>query len=207
MKNVFTYNESRCGIAVSIEGHMIATTHAEDKNKPLSAELRENHAGQFATTVKAFAHKWKCKSTTVVGDMNSVNLNSYSPTQRELMLQALNNSPDHATNKLSAVPSEAADIYRTAFGNEVNFAQQGESNFQKCVTLAYSDRFTRPLPFLTDATGFDHQPLLIVADPLYNQSEVQALHSQRLQNIENNFKFNAEQDAPESQPPPRVTHE
>ncbi len=93
---------------------------------------------------------------TLVGDLNAINSSSYS--ESELML----------LNKLSIngpLPTDAVGKFNKFFEPQVtliNKGQQYESAFQKCVSHGYSNTYTHSLLIFTDATTFDHQPLLLL---------------------------------------------
>jgi hypothetical protein len=151
--------ESRCmiHIVMTIEGieHNILCTHLEDKQSDIRVKqtseieeyIRSNGLGSSSDKIK-----------TLVGDLNAINTGSYNATEIMLLnkLNRLNGGGD--------IPSDAVETLNSVLGEDllINKGQQYESLFQKCVSHAYSNFYTKSLMIFTDATEFDHQPLLLV---------------------------------------------
>jgi hypothetical protein len=148
--------ESRCMVHITMdeygEQHHIICTHLEDSE----TLVRENQVDEI---IKYISDKHLQGKITLVGDLNAINSSAY--TKSELML----------LNKLSitgTLPTDAVKKFNTFFEDFypevtlINRKQKYESAFQKCVSHGYSNTYTDSLLIFTDATTFDHQPLLLL---------------------------------------------
>lgn len=153
--------ESRCmiHIVMDTEGtegteHNILCTHLEDK----VSDVRSNQAREIESYILSNDLKSINKKITLVGDLNAIYEGSYNEKEVRLLnaLNRLNGSGD--------APTDAVNILNDVFGSEllINKGQQYESLYQKCVSHAYSNMYTKSLMIFTDATVFDHQPLLLL---------------------------------------------
>jgi len=143
--------ESRCMIHITMDEHHILCTHLDDSD----SDVRIKQTEQIIEYIK----KLPKGKITLVGDLNAINSSSYS--ESELML----------LNKLSIngpLPTDAVDKFNKFFKafepqvTLINKGQKYESAFQKCVSHGYSNTYTHSLLIFTDATAFDHQPLLLL---------------------------------------------
>jgi hypothetical protein len=143
--------ESRCMIHITMDEHHILCTHLDDSD----SDVRIKQTEQIIEYMK----KLPKGKITLVGDLNAINSSSY--TESELML----------LNKLSIngpLPTNAVDKFNEFFKafepqvTLINKGQKYESAFQKCVSHGYSNTYTHSLLIFTDATAFDHQPLLLL---------------------------------------------
>jgi hypothetical protein len=140
--------ESRCMLHITMDEHHILCTHLDDSD----SDVRIKQTEQIIEYMK----KLPKGKITLVGDLNAINSSSYS--ESELML----------LNKLSIngpLPTDAVDKFNKFFEPQVTLINKGqkyESAFQKCVSHGYSNTYTHSLLIFTDATTFDHQPLLLL---------------------------------------------
>ena len=140
--------ESRCMLHITMDEHHILCTHLDDSD----SDVRIKQTEQIIEYMK----KLPKGKITLVGDLNAINSSSYS--ESELML----------LNKLSIngpLPTDAVDKFNKFFEPKVTLINKGqkyESAFQKCVSHGYSNTYTHSLLIFTDATAFDHQPLLLL---------------------------------------------
>jgi hypothetical protein len=131
-----------------MDEHHILCTHLDDSD----SDVRIKQTEQIIEYMK----KLPKEKITLVGDLNAINSSSY--TEQELML----------LNKLSIngpLPTDAVDKFNEFFEPQVTLINKGqkyESAFQKCVSHGYSNTYTHSLLIFTDATTFDHQPLLLL---------------------------------------------
>lgn len=150
--------ESRCMVHITIdeygEDHHILCTHLDDSD----SVVRINQTNEIIEYIQKLQGK-----ITLVGDLNAMNKSSY--TNSELMLLK-KLSP---TNTLPT-DDDAVDIFNKFFNVSnhnpkvtlINKGQKYESLYQKCVSHGYSNNYTNSLLIFTDATSFDHQPLLLL---------------------------------------------
>jgi hypothetical protein len=140
--------ESRCMVHITMDEHHILCTHLDDSD----SDVREKQVEKIIE----YMEKLPKEKITLVGDLNAINSSSY--TEPELML----------LNKLSIngpIPTDAVDKFNKFFEPKVTLINKGqkyESAFQKCVSHGYSNTYTHSLLIFTDATSFDHQPLLLL---------------------------------------------
>lgn len=145
--------ESRCMVHITMDEHHILCTHLDDSD----SDVREKQVEQIIE----YMEKLPKEKITLVGDLNAINSSSY--TEQELML----------LNKLSIngpLPTDAVREFNKFFEKKdispkvtlINKGQKYESAFQKCVSHGYSNTYTHSLLIFTDATSFDHQPLLLL---------------------------------------------
>jgi hypothetical protein len=174
--------ESRCMVHITMdeygEEHHIICTHLDDSD----AVVRTKQTEQIIDYMKELP-KGKI---TLVGDLNAINSSSY--TEQELLLLnklSINGPvPTDAVDKFnkffepqvtlnkgqklsitSSLPTDAVDNFNKFFEPQVTLINKGqkyESAFQKCVSHGYSNTYTHSLLIFTDATTFDHQPLLLL---------------------------------------------
>lgn len=146
------YDESRCAIGAQIDdGTFLFTTHLENADK----RARCAQAAAAAAFIKRFAGGAPRK--TLVGDINSLHLASYSESQLKTLADAW--WPPLGDAEL---PHEACDALSAAFQRPpVNAGQQYESMFQKCVSHGWSTEYDCAFMYFTDVTDFDHQPLVL----------------------------------------------
>jgi hypothetical protein len=149
--------ETRCMIHITInEGvkHHILCTHLEDSNKDVRAK-------QVTEIIRYIGDENLQGKITLVGDLNALNEESYTQSER-VLLKKLNND---------YLPTTEIPIFNKffkAFDTKdtkvtlINKDQKYESVFQKCVSHGYSNTYTHSLLIFTDATTFDHQPLLLL---------------------------------------------
>jgi len=160
--------ESRCMIHIVMtkegkEGieHNILCTHLEDKE----VDIRVIQTGEIEKYIRSNNLESSDKIKTLVGDLNAIYRGSYNATEIRLLnkLNRLNRGGD--------IPSDAVDTLNTLLGEAllINKGQQYESVFQKCVSHAYSNFYKKSLMIFTDATEFDHQPLLLVKPNLVKE--------------------------------------
>jgi hypothetical protein len=150
--------ESRCMIHIVMtkEGieHNILCTHLEDTQ----SDVRITQTSEIEKYIRSNSLESSDKIKTLVGDLNAIYKGSYNATELQLLnkLNGLNGGGD--------IPSDAVDTLNTLLGEAllINKGQQYESLFQKCVSHAYSNFYKKSLMIFTDATEFDHQPLLLV---------------------------------------------
>jgi hypothetical protein len=148
--------ESRCMVHITMdeygEQHHIICTHLEDSDKL----VRKNQVDEI---IDYISNKNLQGKITLVGDLNAINSSAY--TKSELML----------LTKLSitgTLPTDAVKKFNKFFEDFdpevtlINRKQKYESVFQKCVSHGYSNTYTDSLLIFTDATTFDHQPLLLL---------------------------------------------
>jgi hypothetical protein len=167
--------ESRCMIHIVMtkegkEGieHNILCTHLEDTQ----SDIRINQTSEIQEYIRLNGlDSSSDKIKTLVGDLNAIYKGSYNATELQLLnkLNGLNGGGD--------IPSDAVDTLNTLLGEAllINKGQQYESLFQKCVSHAYSNFYKKSLMIFTDATEFDHQPLLLVK-PLSVKERVQMIN-------------------------------
>lgn len=144
--------ETRCMIHAEFVNDNILCTHLEDKD----SEKRKKQTNQIINYIKSSVYS-NNKNITLVGDLNAINKSSYEPNEL-LLLNKLSLSP---------VPTDAVDSLNEFFKERVpliNTGQKYESLYQKCVSHAYSNMYKKSLLIFTDATNYDHQPLLLVKD-------------------------------------------
>jgi len=150
-----TYNESRNAIGAKLnDGTCLFTTHLENSDKA----ARCAQAQELATFVQDFAGEGAQK--TLVGDINSLHLPSYTKEQQQTLKKAW----WPPLRKDEELPHEATDILsKEAFkaAPPVNAGQTYESLYQKCVTHGWSTRFAHSAMYFTDVSAFDHQPLIL----------------------------------------------
>jgi hypothetical protein len=144
-KESFDEPESRSAVAIKMNNEFICSTHLENNND----KCRIKQAKELIKFIKKF------RNVTLVGDLNSVNLKSY--TKEELKILELLNV------KSKKVPNEVINIINKSniFGKPINSGQKYESLYQKCVTHVYSKMYKHSVMIFTDATDFDHQPIFI----------------------------------------------
>lgn len=150
-------NETRCMIHITIdeygEKHNILCTHLDDSN----SEVRKTQAIEIIKYIKTLS-KGKI---TLVGDLNAVNVSSYTEPEK-MLLEKL--SPN------DMLPIDVVGNFNTFFKGKdimpqvklINKGQKYESLYQKCVSHGYSNNYTHSLLIFTDATTFDHQPILLL---------------------------------------------
>ena len=152
----FKTEESRCMVHITMdeygEHHHIICTHLEDSD----TSVREDQVDEI---INYISNKNLQGKITLVGDLNAINSSAY--TKSELML----------LTKLSitrTLPTDAVKKFNKFFEDFdpevtlINRKQKYESLFQKCVSHGYSNTYTDSLLIFTDATTFDHQPLLLL---------------------------------------------
>jgi hypothetical protein len=149
--------ESRCMVHITMneygEKHDIICTHLEDSDK----DVRGKQVNEIIEYIK---NKQLLEKITLVGDLNALNIESYTASE-QMLLKKLNND---------YLPTEEIVTFNKFFNNEsiskgvtiINKGQKYESAFQKCVSHGYSNTYTDSLLIFTDATTFDHQPLLLL---------------------------------------------
>lgn len=149
--------ESRCMVHITIdeydEQHHILCTHLDDNN----STVRTEQTKEIIVYIKQLPEG----KITLVGDLNAINESSY--TKEEWML--LTN-----LNRGVRLPTDAVEQFNTFFKEKdvspkvklINEGQKYESAFQKCVSHGYSNIYTHSLLIFTDATSFDHQPILLL---------------------------------------------
>jgi hypothetical protein len=162
--------ESRCMIHIVMtkEGkeHNILCTHLEDKE----VDIRVTQTSEIENYIRSNSLNSSDTIKTLVGDLNAIYRGSYNETEIMLLnkLNRLNGGGD--------IPCDAVDTLNTLLGEAllINQGQKYESLFQKCVSHAYSNFYTKSLMIFTDATEFDHQPLLLVI-PISVKQRVQMI--------------------------------
>jgi len=139
-------SESRCAVMIQThDQHSIFSTHLDNDN----SEIRQAQTDELLKYLQEIPGP-----KTLVGDMNSINKFSY--TSNELAILTAFNFPP------GKLPFETVNTISRYWGkNPVNTSQKYESKFQKCVTHVWSDVFKEYICLFTDATQFDHQPILI----------------------------------------------
>jgi hypothetical protein len=150
--------ESRCMIHIVMtkEGkeHNILCTHLEDKQ----SDIRVKQTSEIEQYIHSNSLDSSDTIKTLVGDLNAIYKGSYNATELQLLnkLNRLNVEED--------APIDAVETLNTLLGTDllINKGQKYESLFQKCVSHAYSNFYKKSLMIFTDATEFDHQPLLLV---------------------------------------------
>jgi len=148
-----SYDESRSAIVADVGGHRICVAHLDDKREDLRTEQWQSIAQQaFGGDVKTVG------DFTLVGDINALNRKSYSDEQWRILKEAhfppLQEGQD--------LPTEACAGLSAFFQVQPsNHGQQFESMFQKCVSHGWSSRLGSAGMLVTDATDFDHQPLVL----------------------------------------------
>ena len=140
------YKEGRCAISAKSNGVWVTSTHLENADE-------EVRVGQATDLMAKLAEQ--PPGGTLVGDMNTVNPQSYTPDEQRMMLDAW-------YPKRSYLPTKA---YDTLSGGKaaLNTGQKFESLYQKCVTHAWSTEYTDWVMPFTDVTDFDHQPLVLLS--------------------------------------------
>lgn len=156
--------ESRCLIHITISGHDILCTHLEDKDDKVRAEQTKEIFCYINTNILLKTDDLpntddlpKTKKITLVGDLNAINRQSYNT--REIQLLTKLNEGE------KPLPFKTIDLLNElniGLGIPLNTNQKYESLYQKCVSHAYSNMYTTSLMIFTDATEFDHQPLLLI---------------------------------------------
>ena len=148
--------ESRCMVHITIdeygEQHHILCTHLDDNN----STVRTNQTKEIIGYIEKLQGK-----ITLVGDLNAMNESSYTKEEWMLLTKLSITGP---------LPTDAVEQFNTFFiGTElspkvklINEGQKYESAFQKCVSHGYSNIYTHSLLIFTDATSFDHQPILLL---------------------------------------------
>jgi len=163
--------ESRCMIHIVMtkEGieHNILCTHLEDTQ----SDIRIKQTSEIEDYIHSNGlDSSSDKIKTLVGDLNAIYKGSYNATEIMLLnkLNGLNGGGD--------IPIDAVETLNKLFGEAllINKGQQYESLFQKCVSHAYSNFYKKSLMIFTDATEFDHQPLLLVK-PISVKERVQMI--------------------------------
>ena len=148
--------ESRCMVRITIdeygEEHHILCTHLDDND----SEVRTNQTKEIIGYIEKLQGK-----ITLVGDLNAMNRSSYTDSEWMLLTKLSITGP---------LPTDAVVEFNKFFDEKdvsprvtlINKGQKYESVFQKCVSHGYSNIYTHSLLIFTDATTFDHQPILLL---------------------------------------------
>ena len=148
--------ESRCMVRITIneygENHHILCTHLDDSD----SEVRTNQTKEIIGYIEKLQGK-----ITLVGDLNAMNRSSYTDSEWMLLTKLSITGP---------LPTDAVVEFNKFFDGKdvspkvklINEGQKYESVFQKCVSHGYSNIYTHSLLIFTDATTFDHQPILLL---------------------------------------------
>ena len=190
LKYSFTYDEAR----VAIIANGVVTTHLEDKDD----EARLAQAQALAKHLKTM--KKSGKTITLVGDMNSINEKSYSKNQRRILKETW-------FGRQGDYPHQEYDALRAILGDAVNTGQQFESKYGKCVSHAFSSgpkAFNRWVMPFTDVSGFDHQPLVLIRTPSWQNRRTFAWQK-RLAKIDQEFEVGENANAIVGQTPAAST--
>jgi hypothetical protein len=154
-------SESRCMVHITIdeygEDHHILCTHLDDSDE----NIRVNQVDEIIKYIRDENLQGKI---TLVGDLNALNEESYTVSER-LLLRQLNNN--YLPTREIPIFNEFFKAFDTKDTKDtkvtlINRKQKYESAFQKCVSHGYSNTYTDSLLIFTDATTFDHQPLLLL---------------------------------------------
>lgn len=150
-KITFNVPESRSMVGIKIDNEYIFSTHLD--NVPNSDSRKKQ-----TLEIIDFLNKLKFKKAeiTLVGDLNAINKYSYNKEELSI-LKLLNQNQEN-------LPFDAVELLNNSklFGNHpINTGQKYESMFQKCVSHAYSNKYSNCIMLFTDSTDFDHQPMLI----------------------------------------------
>jgi len=92
------------------------------------------------------------RQLTLVGDLNAINPETYDERERAIL---------DRHNRGNPCPTDAIEELNMALGMSPLNRNKFECRFNKTVTHGYSTWYNRYLDMLTDATDFDHQPLLL----------------------------------------------
>lgn len=152
--------ETRCMIHVEFNKDNILCTHFEDTEQ----SKRKAQTDQVINYINNSVYS-TLKRITLVGDLNAINSMSYEQNEINLLNKLTKNKNDVPTDAVNSLTS----FFNTS-SNQVkliNNGQKYESLYQKCVSHAYSNMYKKSLMIFTDATDFDHQPLLLLK---YDQS-------------------------------------
>ena len=177
-KQVWDAQESRCYVGARYGNHITVSAHLDDMpagevRTDQAIELGEEcikwlleedggnagegrEAAEEVERVAAAAAQGKvasCRHVTLVGDLNAINPGTYDEGERVIL---------DCHNRGVPCPTDAVEALNEALGAlPLNTGQKFECRFNKCVTHAYSMRYTHYIDLLTDATDFDHQPLAL----------------------------------------------
>ena len=150
-KTAFDVPESRNMIVVKIGKEYICTTHLDNNN----TNSRINQTKEIIKYIKNLNLK-NNEKITLTGDLNSINIDSYSLEELKI-LKALNiNKQDLEFDSVDMINKSNLLGKRP-----INTGQKYESLFQKCVSHVYSTKYKNNIMLLTDATDLDHQPVVI----------------------------------------------
>ena len=148
-KESFMAPESRSMVGIKLGGEYIFSTHLDNVPKLGAREIQTREIIDFLTKRLPNGDN----KITLVGDLNAVNKDSYSEEELSILTSL---SPD------KVLPYDAIKMLNNYFGrNPLNTGQKYESLFQKCVSHVYSNNYNSSVMLFTDATDFDHKPLLI----------------------------------------------
>lgn len=150
-KTAFDVPESRNMVVVKIGKEYICTTHLDNNN----TNSRINQTKEILKYIKKLKLK-NNEKITLTGDLNSINIDSYSLEELKI-LKALNiNKQDLEFDSVDMINKSNLLGKRP-----INTGQKYESLFQKCVSHVYSTKYKNNVMLLTDATDLDHQPVFI----------------------------------------------
>jgi hypothetical protein len=147
--------ETRCMIHVEFKKDNILCTHFEDTDQ----SKRIAQTAQVINYINNSVYSTR-KGITLVGDLNAINSMSYEQNEINLLNKLTKDKNDVPTDAVNSLTS-----FFNASSNQVqliNNGQKYESLYQKCVSHAYSNMYKKSLMIFTDATDFDHQPLLLL---------------------------------------------
>ena len=181
--------ESRSIIGALIPKHgAVFTTHLEvheEKCAKPDVLLRDEQARAAVQFMDSFCENNNETRKTLVGDINSLHLGSYTlpeiqtmydawypplhskdstTTQTTLLADGKEGQPHQKDDGTSKLPVGACNILTSGFGAPpINKGQKYESLYQKCVSHGWSTHFNQAFPLFSDVTDFDHQPLVLQA--------------------------------------------
>ena len=150
-KKAFNVPESRNMVIIKKNNEYICTTHLDNNN----AKSRIGQTKEIINYIKNLKLK-KNEYITLVGDLNSINKNTYSRDELHILQEININKAD--------LPFDAVNLLNKSkfVGSKpINTGQKYESLYQKCVTHVYSTKYKNNIMILTDATDLDHQPIFI----------------------------------------------
>ena len=156
-KEAFEVPESRSAVCIKINesNHEYICSTQLDNNNSNARIHQVKELIQFIKKLKSKS-KSKIKNVTLLGDLNAINIKSYTKTELKILgLLNLDKKP---------LQTDAIDILNKSniLGKRpINTGQTYEGFAQKCITHVYSTKYKHNIMIFTDATDFDHQPIFI----------------------------------------------
>lgn len=149
-KKSFGVPESRSMVGIKLDNEYIFSTHLDVTP---NIDAREKQTKEIINFLKINKLSYNKSYITLLGDLNALNSKSYNTEELDILKKL---------NLGQVLSFDAVDLLNDYFDNiPINTGQKYECLFQKCVSHAYSNKYSNSLMLFTDSTDFDHQPLLI----------------------------------------------